>query len=410
MAVTVERPPGDTAIRPLTIDIPEADLEDLRTRIAAARWPDKETVEDQSQGTPLATLQALAHRWLTEYDWRDCERRLNAHPNFVTEIDGLDIHFIHARSEHEDALPIVICHGWPGSVVEQLKVIDPLIDPTAHDGSASDAFHVVVPSMPGYGFSGKPSETGWDPLRIANAFVELMRRLGYSRFVAQGGDWGAIVVETMAGGRDHPQPAVPAPQELVGIHTNMASAVPPDIHTAATQGHPPPEGLSTDELSAYEQLRFFYGTHLAYAQMMGSRPQTLAGLADSPVGLAAFMIDHDAATLDLIIRAFRGEPTGVTPDDVLDNVTLYWLTNTGVSASRLYGEYGGTFFAVKNVTIPVGVSAFPDELYRAPRSWAERAYPNLVHYNALPVGTHFAAWEQPRLFTDEVRATFRSLR
>ena len=407
MAATTEAP---TAIRPLTVEFPDADLEDLRARLAATRWPERETVGDQGQGTPLATMQALVNHWLNAYDWRDCERRINAHPNFITEIDGLDIHFIHARSKHEDALPIVVCHGWPGSVVEQLKIIDPLIDPTAYGASASDAFHVVVPSMPGYGLSGKPAETGWGPVRIANAYVELMRRLGYTRFVAQGGDWGAIVVEMMAGGRDYPGPAVPAPPELIGVHTNMASAVPPDIHNAAVAGEEPPAELSDEERSAYESLRFFYRTHLAYAQMMGSRPQTLAALADSPMGLAAFVCDHDAATLELIIRVFDGASEGLSRDDVIDNLTFYWLTNTGVSAARLYGEYDGTFFAAKGLTIPVGVAAFPDELYRAPRSWAERAYPNLVHYNALPVGTHFAAWEQPKLLTEEIRATFRTLR
>jgi pimeloyl-ACP methyl ester carboxylesterase len=410
MAVTVERPAGDTAIRPFTVEFPEADLEDLRARLAAARWPEKETVEDRTQGTQLATIQELARHWRSEYDWRDCEARLNAVPNFVTEIDGLDIHFVHVRSKHEDALPIVVCHGWPGSIVEQLKIVGPLTDPTAHGASASDAFHVVIPSMPGYGFSGKPAGTGWDAARIANAYVELMRRLGYTRFAAQGGDWGAIVVETMAGGRDDPEAVEPAPPELIGIHTNMANAVPQDVHAAAAAGSPPPAGLSDEERASYEHLAFFY-EHVGYAVLMGSRPQTLTGLVDSPVGLAAFMIDHDPWSLDLITRAFQGAPTGLTRDDVLDNITLFWLTKTGVSAARMYWEYKGTFFATKNVTVPVGVSVFPDELYAAPRSWAERAYPNLVYYNsAHDAGGHFAAWEQPRPLTEDVRATFRSLR
>jgi pimeloyl-ACP methyl ester carboxylesterase len=402
-----------TGVRPFTIEVPEADLQELRARIAATRWPDKETVEDQSQGPQLATLQELARYWLEEYDWRKCESALNAVPNFITEIDGLDIHFIHARSKHDDALPLIVCHGWPGSVVEQLKIIGPLTDPTAHDGSASDAFHLVIPSMPGFGFSGKPTSTGWGPVRMANAYVELMRRLGYTRFAAQGGDWGSVIVEVMAGGRDTPATAQPAPPELIGIHANMPGAVPPDIHAAAASGSPAPSGLSDEELRSYEQLASFY-THVSYALIMGDRPQALAGLVDSPVGLAAFMLDHDAASLDLISRAFQGEPTGLTRDDVLDNITLFWLTKTGVSASRVYWEWlhqeKGTFFAVKNVTVPVGVSVFPDELYPAPRSWAEQAYPNLVYFNEHNTGGHFAAWEQPQPFSEDVRATFLSLR
>jgi pimeloyl-ACP methyl ester carboxylesterase len=400
MAITVEREVRSVAVRPFKVDVPEADLEDLRARIQAARFPDKETVEDQSQGTQLGTLQALARYWATEYDWRRCEAQINSFPHFITEIDGLDIHFIHARSEHENALPIVVCHGWPGSIVEQLKIIEPLRDPTAYGGDASDAFHVVVPSMPGYGYSGKPTNTGWAPDRIGRAYVELMRRLGYTKFVAQGGDWGAVVVDLMA---------LEEPPELLGIHTNMAGVIPSDLDAALAAGGPVPSYLTGDERATCEQLEFFY-KHAFYAYMMGDRPQSLAGLADSPVGLAAFMLDHDARSLDLISRSFAGEQVGLSRNDVLDNVTHFWLTNSGVSAARLYWENKVQFFAVKGVTIPVAVSVFPDELYQAPRSWAEQAYPNLLHYNRLPVGGHFAAWEQPKLFTDEVRAGFRSLR
>src|SRR4051812_46452983 len=326
------------AVREFVIGFDESEIAEMRRRISATRWPERETVEDDSQGVPLATMQELARYWSTDYDWGRCEARLNGLPNFVTEIDGLDIHFIDVRSKHEDALPIVVCHGWPGSVVEQLKIIGPLTDPTAHGASPSDAFHVVVPSMPGFGFSGKPASTGWGPVRMANAYVELMRRLGYTRFVAQGGDWGAVVVDVMAGGRDAPAAAQPAPPELIGIHTNMPGAVPPDIHAAAASGSPAPSGLSDEERASYEQLASFY-THVSYALIMGDRPETLTGLVDSPVALAAFMLDHDGASLDLISRAFQGEPTGLTRDDVLDNITLFWLTKTGVSASRVYWEW-----------------------------------------------------------------------
>ncbi|HWM03285.1 MAG TPA: epoxide hydrolase [Actinophytocola sp.] len=400
MAITVENDVQNTTIRPFTIEVPEADLDDLRARIRAARFPDRETVEDQSQGTQLATLQALARHWATEYDWRRCEARINSFPHFMTEIDGLDIHFIHVRSKHDDALPIVICHGWPGSIVEQLKIIEPLTDPTAHGGEAADAFHVVIPSMPGYGYSGKPTETGWGPDRMGRAYVELMRRLGYTRFVAQGGDWGALVVQLMA---------VDPPPELLGIHTNMAGTVPPELEVALAGGAPVPSDLTGDERAAAEQLSFFY-KHVYYAYLQGDRPQSLAAIADSPVGLAAFMLDHDAASLDLITRSFAGEPVGLSRDDVLDNITHFWLTNSGVSAARLYWENKFQFFGTKGITIPVAVSVFPDELYQVPRSWAEKAFPNLVHYNRLPAGGHFAAWEQPKLFTDEVRAGLRSLR
>jgi pimeloyl-ACP methyl ester carboxylesterase len=389
-----------TAIRPFQVNVPDAELVELRRRIAATRFPDKETVSDFSQGVPLATVQKLARYWATEYDWRKVEARLNAVPNFITEIDGLDIHFIHVRSKHENALPLIVTHGWPGSIIEQLKIIDPLTNPTAYGKSASDAFDVVIPSMPGYGFSAKPTTTGWDALRIARAWLVLMKRLGYTRFVAQGGDWGAIVTELMAAEGD---------PVLVGINTNMPNAVPVDIDAAASARQPAPSGLSEEERRAYERLSFFY-TQVYYAFHMGTRPQTLVGLADSPVGLATFMIDHDARSLELIARSFDGVAEGLTRDDVLDNVTLFWLTNTGVSAARLYWEYKLGFFTPKNVKIPVAVSSFPDDLYPMPRSWAERAYPQLIHYNMLPKGGHFAAWEQPELLSGEIRTGFRSLR
>jgi pimeloyl-ACP methyl ester carboxylesterase len=414
MAVMTERSAGDTTIRPFTIDIPEADLEDLRARLAGARFPEKETVADRSQGVDLATIQALARYWLTEYDWRKCEARLNAYPQFITEIDGLDIHFVHVRSKHEDALPLIVNHGWPGSFVEQMKIVDLLTDPTAHGGSASDAFHVVIPNMPGYGFSGKPAETGWGPARIGRAWVTLMKRLGYSQFVAQGGDWGGVIVEVMAGGRDAPASPEPAPPELLGIHTNCAGVVPPEIDKAIQTGGALPSDLSDDERRATGQLGFLY-QHVAYGSMMGDRPQTLCGLADSPVDLAAFMLDHDAASLELISRVFvDGAQEGLTRDDILDNITLFWLTNTGVSAGRLYWEWlhqdKGSYLSVKNVNVPVAVSVFPDEVYEAPRSWAEQAYPNLIHYNQVAKGGHFAAWEQPELFVDEVRTGLQALR
>jgi pimeloyl-ACP methyl ester carboxylesterase len=391
----------DNAIRPFHINIPEEELVDLRRRIAATRWPEQETVTDQSQGVQLATMQKLADYWTKDYDWRKVEARLNALPQFVTNIDGLDIHFIHVRSKHPDTLPLIVTHGWPGSIIEQLKIIDPLTNPTAHGGSVSDAFHLVIPSMPGYGFSGKPTTTGWGPDRMARAWVVLMKRLGYTRFVAQGGDWGALITDLMG---------VHAAPELLGIHTNMPGAVPPDIDKAAFVGAPPPAGLSDDERHAYDRLAFFYTQDLAYAQEMGTRPQTLYGIADSPVGLAAWILDHDVLSYELIARAFDGKREGLTRDDVLDNITLFWLTNTAISAARLYWENKFSFFDVKNVSIPVAVSAFPDELYPAPRSWAERAYPNLIHYNKLDKGGHFAAWEQPELLSTELREAFRPLR
>ena len=391
----------ENAIRSFHIDVPEEELVDLRERIAATRWPEKETVEDQSQGPRLATMQALARYWATEYDWRKCEARLKALPHFITEIDGLDIHFIHLRSKHEDALPLIVSHGWPGSIVEQLKIIEPLTDPTAHGGQASDAFHVVVPSMPGYGYSGKPATTGWGPERIARAWAELMERLGYDRYVAQGGDWGGQIVDLMG---------VQAPPGLLGIHTNFPGAVRDDVTAAVLSGGPPPSGLDEEETRLYEKLKDFWATDVAYALEMGTHPQALYGIADSPVGLAAWMLDHDATSLALIARVFDGQSEGLTRDDVLDNITHYWLTTTGISSGRLYWENKLSFFGPKGVSVPVAVSIFPGELYQAPRSWAEQAYPNLIHYNKLDKGGHFAAWEQPDLFVDEVRAGLRSLR
>ena len=392
---------GDNAIRAFRIDVPEEVLVDLRRRIAATRWPERETVTNQSQGVQLATMQSLARYWATDYEWRKIEAKLNALPQFVTEIDGLDIHFIHVRSNHQNALPLIVTHGWPGSVIEQLKIVDPLTNPTAHGGSASDAFHLVIPSLPGYGCSGKPTTTGWDPIRIARAWITLMKRLGYTQFVAQGGDWGNAVTEQMA---------LQAPPELLGVHTNMPATVPTDIERALQFGDPPPVNLSADERRAWDELDFFYKKGLGYALEMQNRPQTLYAIADSPVGLAAWMIDHDAASYALIARVFDGQPEGLTRDDILDNVTLYWLTNTAISSARLYWENKLAFFAPKNVAIPVAVSVFPDEIYAAPRSWTERAYPKLTHYNKLDKGGHFAAWEQPRLFSEEVRAGFRPLR
>jgi len=407
MPVTTSKPVSAPPIRPFPkIEVPEKELEALRARVAATRWPDKETVKDQSQGVPLDTIQAVARYWEKEYDWRKIEAKLNAVPHFITQIDGLDIHFIHARSKHEDALPLIVTHGWPGSIIEQLKIVEPLTNPTAHGGKASDAFHLVIPSIPGYGFSGRPTSTGWDVAHIARAWTELMQRLGYTRFVAQGGDWGAIITDVLA---------TQAPEGLLGIHTNMPGVVPPEIDKAIGAGGPTPPGLSADEALAYERLKFVYTKGVGYAYQMGLRPQTLYGIVDSPIGLAAYLLDHDARSLDLISRAFEGEPTGLTRDDVLDNVTLFWLTNTGLSSSRLYwerlrelGEFG--FFSIKGVSLPVAVSVFPDELYPAPRSWTEKAYPKLIHFNKVAKGGHFAAWEQPEIFCQEVRTGLRSLR
>jgi pimeloyl-ACP methyl ester carboxylesterase len=396
----------DRSIRPFKVTVSEESIAELRRRIAATRWPEKETVADQSQGVQLETMQKLARYWATDYDWRKVEARLNSLPQFITNIDGLDIHFIHVRSKHENALPLIVTHGWPGSIIEQLKIIDPLSNPTAHGGSASDAFDVVIPSMPGYGFSGKPTNTGWGPERMGRAWAELMQRLGYSRYVAQGGDWGAFVVDQMG---------LQAPAGLLAIHTNMPATVPADVDKALLAGGPPPSGLSAEERRAYEQLvRTF--KQVDYARLMGSRPQTLYGIADSPVGLAAWLLDHNdadgqpAVTVAAALNRTSSATGELTRDEILDNITLYWLTNTGVSASRLYWEYKGGFFNAKGVSIPVAVSVFPGEQYEAPRSWTERAYPKLIYYNKLDKGGHFAAWEEPQLFAAEVRAAFKSLR
>jgi pimeloyl-ACP methyl ester carboxylesterase len=398
-----ERTVEKTAIRPFQIPIAsDAELTDLRNRINATRWPERETVTDATQGVQLATIQALAQYWANEYDWRKCEAKINALPNFITEIDGLDIHFIHVRSREKNALPVIVTHGWPGSITEQMKIIEPLTNPTAHGGKAEDAFDVVVPSIPGYGFSGRPNTTGWNADHIARAWVVLMKRLGYTKFVAQGGDWGAIITERMG---------AQAPPELMGIHTNMPNVIPPEIDKLAFSGAPAPANLSADEKLAYERLSFVYAKGIGYGFQMGLRPQTLYGIADSPIGLAAYFLDHDARSYELIARVFAGASEGLTRDDVLDNITLAWLTTTGVSGGRLYWEnWGESFFSVRGVTVPTAVSVFPDELYPAPRSWAERAYPKLIHYNQLPKGGHFAAWEQPELLVAELRAAFKSLR
>jgi pimeloyl-ACP methyl ester carboxylesterase len=394
-------------IHPFRFTASDEALADLRRRIAATMWPERETVTDASQGVPLATMQALARYWATDYDWRKVEARLHALSQFVTEIDGLDIHFLHVRSKHDGALPLIVNHGWPGSIIEQLKIIDPLTNPTAHGASAADAFHLVIPSMPGYGFSGKPTSTGWGPERMGRAWAELMQRLGYSRYVAQGGDWGAFVVDQMG---------VQAPAGLLAIHTNYPGAVPADVYQALLAGDPAPSGLSAEERRAYEQLDTTLKHKVAYAKYMAARPQTLYGIADSPVGLAAWLLDHDdgggqpAAAVAAALNRTTSATGELTRDEILDNITLFWLTTTGVSASRLYWEYKGGFWDAKGVAIPVAVSVFPGEAYQAPRSWAERAYPKLLYYNTVAKGGHFAAWEQPQLFAEEVRAGFRSLR
>lgn len=393
------------AIRPFHVSFPQAQLTDLRNRIVATKWPEKETVADETQGVQLATMKALSHYWSTSYDWRKCEARLNALPQFVTQIDGLDIHFIHVRSKHKGALPLIVTHGWPGSIIEQLKIVDPLTNPTAHGASAAEAFDLVIPSLPGYGFSGKPTAPGWTPVRIARAWATLMQRLGYTHYVAQGGDWGNAVSELMA---------VQEPPGLLGIHTNMAATVPANIAKALAFNEAPPTDLTADERNAWNQLDFFFKKGLGYAIEMNNRPQTLYGIVDSPVGLAAWMLDHDARSQEMIARVFAGKTEGLTKDDVLDNVTLYWLTNTAISSARLYWDTAqvstGGFFDVRGIKIPVAVSAFPDEIYAAPKSWAEKAYPKLIHYNKLAKGGHFAAWEQPEIFTKEIRSAFAPLR
>jgi pimeloyl-ACP methyl ester carboxylesterase len=395
---------GDTAIRPFSFNASDADLADLKRRVVATRWPDKETVGDQSQGVQFAIARKIQEHW-ARHDWRKLEARMMAYPHFITEIDGLDIHFIHVKSKHQNALPMIVTHGWPGSIIEQLKIIEPLTNPAAHGGTEADAFHLVIPSLPGYGFSGKPTAPGWHPARIAKAWATLMQRLGYTRYVAQGGDWGNAVSEIMA---------LQEPPGLLGIHTNMAATVPPDISKALAAGGPPPAGLGPDEKRAYEQLDFFYKKGLGYAIEMNNRPQTLYGIVDSPIGLAAWMLDHDADSHALIARSLDGHAEGITPDDFLDNVTLYWLTNTAISSARLYWDTAqlqnqGGFFDVRGVKLPVAVSAFANEIYQAPKSWAEKAYVKLVHYNRFPNGCHFAAWEQPELFVEEMRASFKSL-
>jgi pimeloyl-ACP methyl ester carboxylesterase len=399
MSETSATQQSSDAIRPFQVSFPEAEVTDLRRRINATRWPEQEN--DSSQGVQLATAQKLAQYWATDYDWSKCEARLKSLPHFITEIDGVDIHFIHVRSKHENALPLIVTHGWPGSVIEQLKIIEPLTDPTAHGGTEADAFHLVIPSMPGYGFSGKPTTTGWDAVRIARAWPVLMKRLGYTKFVAQGGDWGAIIVDQMG---------VQAPPELLAIHTNMPCTVPAEVGNALQVGGPAPAGLSAEEQAAWDRLDFFFKRDVAYALEMGTRPQTLYGIADSPVGLAAWIIDHDIKSYELIARVFDGQTEGLTRDDVLDNITFYWLTNTGVSSARLYWENKLAFFAPKGVAIPVAVSVFPDDIYAAPRTWAEKAYPNMIHFNRLDKGGHFAAWEQTELFVQELRTAFKTQR
>jgi pimeloyl-ACP methyl ester carboxylesterase len=393
---------GDkTAIRPFKINIPESELADLRQRVKATKWPERELVNDATQGVQLATMQNLAKYWATDYDWRKTEAKLNSYPQFITNIDGLDIHFIQVKSKNPNALPVIITHGWPGSIIEQLKIIGPLTDPVAHGGKAEDSFDVVIPSLPGYGFSGKPTATGWDPQRIARAWAVLMDRLGYKRYVAQGGDWGNAITEQMA---------LQQPAGLLGIHTNMPATIPDDIAKALATGGPAPAGLSADEKQAYEQVDFFYKKGLGYANEMALRPQTLYAIADSPIGLAAWMIDHDADSQALIARVFDGKTEGLSREDIVENITLYWLTNTAISSARLYWESKLVFFAPKGIQIPVAVSAYPNELYQAPKSWTEKAYPKLIHYNRLPKGTHFAAWEQPQSFVEELRVSFKSLR
>jgi pimeloyl-ACP methyl ester carboxylesterase len=396
----------NTAIRPFHFEAPQADLVDLRNRIKATKWPERELVADASQGVQIATMRKLAQYWGDSHDWRKCEAKINALPNFITEIDGLDIHFIHVRSSHDNALPMIVTHGWPGSIIEQMKIIDPLTNPTAHGGIAADAFHLVIPSLPGYGFSGKPTAPGWNPVSIAKAWATLMQRLGYTKYVAQGGDWGNSVSEVMA---------LQPPPGLLAIHTNMAATVPPDVSKALSGGGLPPAGLSPEEKHAWDQLDDFYKNGLGYANEMALRPQTLYGLVDSPIGLAGWILDHDIRSYHMIARVFDGKSEGLSRDDVLDNITLYWLTNTAISSARLYWDTrhnlpAGGFFDARGVKLPVGVSAFAEEIYQAPKSWSEKAYVNLIHYNKFPKGTHYAAWEQTAIFVSEMRATFKSMR
>ena len=405
-ATQLSSKPDNTTIRPFHFEAPQSDLADLRQRIKATKWPEREQVADATQGVQLATMQKLAQYWGTQHDWRKCEAKINAVPNFITEIDGLDIHFIHVRSKHENALPMIVTHGWPGSIIEQMKIIEPLTNPTAHGGTAADAFHLVIPSLPGYGFSGKPTKPGWNPVSIAKAWATLMQRLGYTKYVAQGGDWGNAISEVMA---------LQQPPGLLGIHTNMAATVPPDVSKALAMGGPPPAGLSPEEKYAWDGLDDFYKNGLGYALEMNNRPQTLYGIVDSPIGLASWILDHDIRSYQMIARAFDGKPEGLSRDDVLDNITLYWLTNTAISSARLYWDTAhnlpaGGFFDARGVKLPVAVSAFAEEIYQAPKSWAEKAYVKLIHYNKFPKGTHFAAWEQPELFVGEMRASFKSLR
>ncbi len=399
--IILGQPAGDESIRPFSYHASDDDLDDLKRRIAATRWPERETVSDDTQGVQLATIQKLADYWLKQHDWRKVEGQINRYPNFITNIDGVDIHFIHVKSKHPNALPLIVTHGWPGSIIEQLKLIEPLTDPTAHGGTEADAFDVVIPSMPGYGFSGKPTVTGWGPERIASSWDVLMKRLGYDRYVAQGGDWGALIVDFMG---------VQAPPGLLAIHTNMAGAIPPEINALAAQGAPAPDGLDEEERYSFDHVSFFFAKGLGYATEMGNRPQTLYGIEDSPVGLAAWIIDHDIWTYRQISRLFNGEQFGFTRDEILDNITLYWLTKTGVSSARLYWENKSLFVTPKGVKIPVVVSVFPQEIFPIPRKWAEKAYPKLLYYQKHPEGAHFAAWEQTAALVDDMRNGFRSLR
>lgn len=389
---------GATAIRPFRVNVPKRDLTELRRRVLATRWPAKETVTDQSQGVQLAKLQALVHYWGTGYDWRKVEAKLNSLPQFITEIDGLDIQFAHIRSRHANALPLIMTHGWPGSILELLKVIGPLTDPTAFGGRAEDAFHLVLPSMPGYGFSGKPTGTGWNPDRIGRAWDVLMKRLGYQQYVSQGGDWGSVISDKMAR---------QAPPGLLGIHVNMPATVPPEIAKILTDGGQAPAGLSADEKAAFDSLNTFYTLNTGYSSMMVTRPQTVGyGLTDSPAGLAAWMYDKFTQWTDS-----GGVPERVlTQDEMLDDISLYWLTNSAISSAQLYWENNANNFNAVDISIPAAITVFPGEIYRAPKSWAERSYHKLVYFNKVAKGGHFAAWEQPAIFSAELRAAFKSLR